>query len=295
MPKISDKVTSNPRKEAPDMQAYFKNNKQALQDLVLLCISVLACFLFFRYLSPIFLPFFIGWLISLLFNPLADRLEKHKIPRGIGTLLGILLLFGVLGLLGFWSGNSILDKAQHFSENLPFYMELAETKLQEFWHLFDEFLLKLPPPLQKVFLEFQNDATGILLSLIPTGGNALGSVSNFFIAFFVALVSSYFFTKDKELLHSIYQTHAAPLLGLSVNTTKTELKASIWGYIKTQIILMGFTFTISLIGMLLIGSPYALLLSVLISLIDSLPFFESLLCSTVSASVANDNCFAIFS
>ncbi|MDO4530395.1 MAG: sporulation integral membrane protein YtvI [Bacillota bacterium] len=257
------------------MRSYYEKNKERLQDLALLCLSVLACFLLFRYLSPIFLPFFIGWLMSLLFNPPADRLQKYKIPRGITALIGILLLLGLLGLLGFWSGNSIVAKAQHFSENLPYYMAQAEARLQEFWHLFDAFRTKLPLPLQDAFLEFQNDATGILLSLIPKGSGALGGVSNFFIAFFVALISAYFFTKDRDLIHRLYQTHAAPLLGLSVNTTKTELKASVWGYIKTQFILMGFTFTITLVGMLVIRSPYALLLSIIIALIDSLPFFGS--------------------
>ena len=64
-------------------------------------------------------------------------------------------------------------------------------------------------------------------------------------------------------------------MGISIHTTKTELKASVWGYIKTQIILMGFTFAITLIALLVMHSPYPLLLSIVIALIDSLPFFGS--------------------
>ena len=258
------------------MREIYEKNKQAVHDIALLLTAVLVCFLFFRYLSPIFLPFIIGWLMSLLFNPLADRLENHNIPRGISALLGILALFAILGLLGFWSGNSILHKAQDFYENLPYYMDLAEGKIQDFWHQFDAFCGKLPPELQASFIEFQNNATGMLLSLLPKGnGGALGGVSNFFIAFFVALISAYFFTKDRALIHSVYEKHLAPLLGISVHTTKNELKASVWGYIKTQFILMGFTFTITIIAMLLMKSPYALLLSIIIAIIDALPFFGS--------------------
>ncbi len=257
------------------MWQLYEKNKQAIHDIALLLVAVLVCFLFFRYLSPIFLPFIIGWLLSLMFNPLADRLQKYHVPRGISAILGILILFGILGLLGFWSGNSILHKARDFSENLPYYMELAEIKIQTFWDQFDTLLAKLPAELQATIVEFQNDATGGLLSLLPKGGGALGGVSNFFIAFFVAFISAYFFTKDRDLIHREYQEHLAPLLGISVNTTKTELKASVWGYIKTQIILMGFTFTITIIAMLVMKSPYALLLSILIAIIDSLPFFGS--------------------
>ncbi|MBR5270385.1 MAG: AI-2E family transporter, partial [Anaerotignum sp.] len=178
--------------------------------------------------------------------------------------------------LGFWSGNSIIHKAQRFSENLPYYMDLAEMKIAEFWNMFDAFCEKLPPALQDSFIEFQNDATGVLLSFIPKGnGGALGGISNFFIAFFVAVISAYFFTKDRDLIRREYQEHLAPLLGISVNTTKTELKSSVWGYIKTQFILMGFTFTMTIIAMLVMKSPYALLLSIIIAIIDSLPFFGS--------------------
>ena len=258
------------------MRTIYENNKQAIHDIALLLIAILVCFLFFRYLSPIFLPFLIGWLMSLLFNPLADKLQKHGVPRGISAILGILILFAMLGLLGFWSGNSIVHKAQTYYENLPYYMDLFKEKMQDFWAQFDTFCQKLPPELQASFLAFQNNATGMLLSLMPKGnGSALGGVSNFFVAFFVALISAYFFTKDRDAIHKVYETHLAPLLGISVHTTKNELKASVWGYIKTQFILMGFTFTMTITAMLLMKSPYALLLSIVIAIIDALPFFGS--------------------
>ena len=62
------------------MWTFYEKNKQAIHDIVLLLAAVLGCFLFFRYLFRIFLPFLIGWLLSLLFNPLADRLQKFHIP-----------------------------------------------------------------------------------------------------------------------------------------------------------------------------------------------------------------------
>ncbi len=259
------------------MKTFYEKNQQPLHNFLLLVTVVLLCFLFFRYLFPLFLPFLIGWLLSLLFNPLADRLQKAHIPRGVSALLGILLLFAVLGLLGFWSGTSIVDKARHFSENLPYYMELTEAKLAEFWARFDVFLTQLPPQLQELFLQFQSESSGILLSLLKAVGSSASfpSLSNFFISFFVALISAYFFTKDRDSIRKVYQEHAAPLFSLSIHTTKQELKTSVWGYVKTQFILMGFTFAITITAMILMRSPYPLLLSVLIAIIDSLPFFGS--------------------
>lgn len=70
------------------MWTFYEKNKQAIHDIVLLLAAVLGCCLFFRYLFRIFLPFLIGWLLSLLFNPLADRLQKFHIPRGISAITG---------------------------------------------------------------------------------------------------------------------------------------------------------------------------------------------------------------
>ena len=115
------------------MWAIYEKNKQAIHDIALLLAVILVCFLFFRYLSPIFLPFIIGWLISLMLNPMADRLQKHGISRGISTVFGILLLLALLGLLGFWSGNSLLHKVQAYYEDLPYYMDLFKGKMDDFW------------------------------------------------------------------------------------------------------------------------------------------------------------------
>ncbi len=164
------------------MWTFYEKNKQAIHDIVLLLAAVLGCCLFFRYLFRIFLPFLIGWLLSLLFNPLADRLQKFHIPRGISAIIGILLLFALLGLLGFWSGTGLIAKLKELSENLPHYISLFETGLAHFWTRFDTLAQRLPKTLQVFFSSLQTDSSGFLLSLVPKGSatGKLGGVSGFF-------------------------------------------------------------------------------------------------------------------
>lgn len=259
------------------MRNFYEKNKQSLVDLTLLIGAIIFCFLFFRYLFVIFLPFLAGWLLSLLFSPLADKLQKYRIPRGIGALLGIFLLLALLGLLGFWFGTGIQQKLTDFSENLPNYMKALEQQLTAFWAQFDALREQMPMQLQEGFLHLQQDFSNILLSIVRKSGSSslFSTVPQFLLGFFVAMISAYFFTKDKAAIHQVYLTHVAPLLGLSVETTKKELKTSLWGYCKTQLILMLYTFGICIAGLLLLRSPHALLLSIVIALIDALPFFGS--------------------
>lgn len=259
------------------MRAFYERNKKAVFDFAILIAAVLFCFLFFRYLFPIFLPFLAGWLLSLLFCPLADRLEKRGIPRGIGALLGILLLFALLGVLGFWSGTGLYQRVCQALENLPQYIALAGNAMDTFWEHFDAFREQLPAQLQPLLLRFRQGFSDILLALVNQGAPAslFSAVPHFFLGFFVALISAYFFTKDKALIHEAYLTHVEPLVGFSIGAARHELAVSVWGYVKTQLILMAYTFCICLVGMLLLRSPHPLLLSVVTAIIDALPFFGS--------------------
>lgn len=259
------------------MRAFYERNRKLLFDLLILAVAVLFCFLFFRYLFPIFLPFLIGWLLSLLFCPLADRLEKWGLPRGIGALLGILLLFGLFGLLGVWSGTGITHRLRLAAENLPQYISYAENAMDVFWEHYDAFREQLPAQLQPFLLDFEQGFSDILFALMNQGApsSLFSTVPHFFLGFFVALISSYFFTKDKALIYQAYLDKAEPLIGVSLGTARHELAASLWGYVKTQLILMLITFCVCIAGMLILHSPHPLLLSAITAVIDSLPFFGS--------------------
>lgn len=259
------------------MRTFYERNKKAVFDLIILIAAILFCFLFFRYLFPIFLPFLIGWLLSLLFCPLADRLENHGVPRGIGALLGILLLFALLGALGFWSGTGLYQQVRQALENLPQYMDMLENAMTAFWEHFDAFREQLPEQLQPFLLQFQQGFSDILFTLVNQGAptSLFSAVPHFFLSFFVALISAYFFTKDKALIHEAYLAHVEPLIGFSIGTARKELATSVWGYVKTQLILMAYIFCICIAGMLVLRSPHPLLLSAVIAVIDALPFFGS--------------------
>lgn len=257
------------------MREFYQKNKNALQDFLILAGAILVCFLFFRYLFPILLPFFIGWLLSLLFCPLADRLEKHKIPRWIGTWICLFLLFGAIGLFGALIGNRITAQAESFITVLPHYIASIQNAVDHLWAQFEEIQQALPGSIQPFLDKIQNSLSSILLSIVQSGSSSLSSVPNFLLGLIVALFSSYFFTKDRDAIRNLAEKHIAPLLGASVNRTKQELKTSLWGYVKTQLILMIYTFGICIVGLSLLRSPYALLLSVIIAIIDALPFFGS--------------------
>lgn len=257
------------------MRDFYIQNKNAIQDFLLLSGTILICFLFFRYLFPILLPFFVGWLISLIFRPLAAFLERHKVPAWIASLCCILLLLGAISLFVGLIGNRIAEQAKSFFVELPSYLQSIEGAADRFWAHFDEISSTLPTIVQTLVDKIRENIVAVIMPLVKKGSSSLTGVPKFFLGALIALFSSYFFTKDREAIHRVFENNVSPLLGSSMNRTKKQLKASIWGYVKTQLILMGYTFVICIIGLYVLHSPFALLLSFIIAIIDSLPFFGS--------------------
>ncbi len=53
----------------------------------------------FAVLNDIVMPLIISVLLAILFRPLVDWLERHKVPRSLGTVVTMtLILFGIIGL-----------------------------------------------------------------------------------------------------------------------------------------------------------------------------------------------------
>ncbi len=259
------------------MQDFYMKNKRTIQNFLILCGGILACFLFFRYLFPIFLPFVFGWLLSRLFIPLANLMEKQHVPRWAGALIGILLLISILGFLGYFAGAQLYAQLQNLLNDLPFYLEKMEEGLTLFWAKVDGLLIGLPEGVRNVTATLQEELFNILLSLAQTSGSvsAITAIPKMLLGFFIALFSAYFLTKDRESIHLAYKAHVEPLFGASLEATKKDLAASLWGYVKTQLILMVYIFLICVIGLYVLHSPYALLISVCIAIIDAIPFFGS--------------------
>ena len=151
--------------------------------------------------------------------------------------------------------------------------------MQKISHSVDDVMAHFPVDLRPYLDSSFNALLGVLPSLIQSGGsqsfNLLKAIPNIIMIIIVALISAYFFTKDKALISAFSHKHFDILFEGQLKEAKEHLKYSVLGYIKTQCILMLYTFTICIIGLFLLRSPYALLLSVIISLIDALPFFGS--------------------
>ncbi|MDQ4130003.1 MAG: AI-2E family transporter, partial [Actinomycetota bacterium] len=64
-------------------------------------------------------PLLLAAAIVYVLNPVVTRLDRHRVPRIVGTALAYLVLIGVATAIGFFVGPIIARQVSSFAEQLP--------------------------------------------------------------------------------------------------------------------------------------------------------------------------------
>lgn len=258
---------------------------------VLSTAAIVLCVIFFSEILGLFgrvvrlfLPFILGYLFSLLVRPLADGLEKRfRLPRAASAIIVILLTVGVLGGIITAIVLKISDEVRSIYDNLPvIYVNLVH-EWREISARFSNIYKALPSAVQEVL----NTAGGNLFDslsalaqesptpIFQSAGNIAKRVPGIFISIIVFLLSSFFMISDSETVSRFLKNMFAEGFYTKLSRTKLEIKRYVGGYVRAQLIIMMFTFTILFIGLNILGVEYSLLIALGTAFFDALPFFGS--------------------
>ncbi len=251
----------------------------------------LAWFLLTRVGLPLLsllMPFVLALCVAWLLNPLVRLLQRrlHISRKLISILLILLILAGVGGILAAFIWNIAQETITLAANWASLEQELRAT-LDVVNGFFDQLFTYLPAQIGGGAEQALNDLGSQLLNwfseTLPTvvgflaGGaaNLASEVPSFVVALVVFLMGSYFITADYP--HIRYR--AAQQLPASLRDFLGEVRTAavnaFGGYLKAEFILSIGVFFILLIGFLIIGQPYALLLAFILAVMDFIPIIGS--------------------
>lgn len=263
----------------------MKQSVKYLKILANLLVSVLAIVILF-YFGPkilvFFMPFVVGYIISLIANPLVRFLERRlKIVRRHSSMITIIgVLAGVILLL-YFAIVKIADEIIHLINNLP---EIYGNLSAEFAAIGDNlqvFLERLPADIQASIAEVATDFTAYMSGIVqavsvPTfaaAGNFAKNVPSTLITIIMCIMSAYFFTADRDKIMAVVRVHMPKTMREKVLYVISDLKYVVGGYFKAQMKIMVVVYVILVVGLLILNVDYALLVGFFISFLDMLPFF----------------------
>ena len=233
-----------------------------------------------RFFLPLFSPFLLGTLLALSAEPMVRFLHKRlRVPRALSAGIGISMAFSLLAMVLLCLCALLLRELGNLGNVLP---DLGQTAKSGF-SLIRNWLLQLsshtPKSLQPVLEQnlnrfFSDSAAlldkgigyllglaGSLLSHIPDSAFSLGTafISAFLISARLPGIRRYFLRRiPREALRSL-------------TDTCKRIRRIFWNWLTAQCKLVGVSFGILFLGLVILRIPHALLWAAVICLVDAFP------------------------
>lgn len=278
---IAIEKEKNTTKAKIDVQTGFSYQKLAKSVLVVIALVGLAWVVI--TIKEIIFLFFVAFLFAAALDPIVDKLEKYKIPRGISTI-GIFLVF--LSVVIVFIGSlipiirtesvNIAEGLKHLAEQiiagqlkLPNYLQFINENLSNAFANVD------PEAVVEGFSQkITENSSGIASfssGVVSTTFKTIGALVSFIVSGIFVMLLTYFFTVDEKsvdkFIHSMF-----PAKYGSYITKKTEaVKTKIGQWLRGQLILMAAVGTSVYIGLLIIGVDYAFTLALFAGLTELIP------------------------
>ncbi len=263
-----------------------KWNKQmnGLPRILGLVALTLFCTWLLLVATPYVWPFILAFLLSRLLSPAVSFCIRHikrvKLPRGLITLVGMLLLFGILGTGIFMLASRLIRELMQLLQNTPQFVNwLTDTVLPYLRDLYQSYSDVLPPTV----ISFVDDAIATLsdnaikfagtLSGAITGGALKTAVGlpTALLSVVLTIMGTYYMTADKDRISAFFAKTFPESIRRHSGILKRNLVKSLFGQIKSQLLVSLIITSFLMIAFVVFGIRYGLLLGFLIGLADALP------------------------
>ena len=263
-----------------------KWNRQmnGLPRIAFLIAVTLLCTWLFLIVVPYCWPFLLAFLLSRLLVPPVNFCVRHmkrvKIPRGLITLVGIILLFGILGTGIFLLAGRMVREFIQLLQNTPTFVKwLSNTALPYTRNLYQSYSDILPVSVMtyvdQAISSVSNSAISFAgtLSASITGGavRTAASVPNILLSIVLTIMGTYYMTADKERISAFFKQVIPEDIRRHSTLLRKNLVHSLFGQIKSQLTVSLIITCFLMLVFVIFRVRYGLFLGFFIGLADALP------------------------
>lgn len=261
------------------MKGVRKYCRVILNIIIPIFVLYLVCFWGPRLLK-FFLPFVIGWIISMIANPLVRFLEKRvKIVRKHSSVMIVVAVLAVIITALYFVISKLISETVGFIGDVPRYYDAAAVEVQKMLVQIERLLQFLPQDVQdsvnQFFAhlgEYLNLAVQKIASpTVTVAGNVVKSIPAALVYTIVTIFSSYLFIVNRDKILEFFRKYM-PVGGTKYyRYLQKDVKHLVGGYFLAQFKIMFVIAVVLAVGFLVLGVDYALLIAIIIALLDFLP------------------------
>jgi len=244
--------------------------KSSLQMNWLIAIALVGCLLYL--LAPVLTPFVAAALLAYIGDPLADRLQKLRLPRTLAVVAVFILTFLMLGLLVLLVGPFIQTQVAALMNALPDIV----IRFEQVW---------LPNIAELLNLDIGEDVgigafiarygdmagswgTKVLVSLTQSGGAVAAAV----LSLFLVPILTFYLLRDWDTILA----HLGALIPTEQHDTVVALAKEtdemLGAFLRGQILVMLALSIIYSVGLGLVGLKFAIAIGVVSGLVSFVPY-----------------------
>lgn len=259
-------------------KTYLKVISNLLTALVILalCVFILPKIIIF------FMPFLIGWIISMIASPVVRFFEERlKIRRKGASVIVIVAVLAVVILLVYVICAQLVREGISFVNELPALWDGIMTELSQVGANLEGIYSKLPLDTQRTLDNIGSEAGTYFGGLIENIGTptfeAVGSVAkqlqDIFLGVVMCILSAYFFVADKSYVSGIMKKYVPGAVLYRLDLIRRSFRNAVGGYFKAQFKIECWIYVMLVIGLLILKVRYVPLVALGIAFLDFLPVF----------------------
>lgn len=233
-----------------------------------------------RYLLPLISPFLLGAALALAAEPMVSFLNRRiHVPRAVSAGIGVSMAFCFLAMLLLLLCAFIVRELGALAERIPDLEDTARSGIS----LLQGWLLQLashtPQSVQPLLSEnvsflFSDGAAlldKVVRYVLGLAGNLLSHIPDSALSLGTALISGFMISAKLPKM-KIWISRRLPTEKLRpLLEAGKRMKNAMGGWLLAQCKLMGLTFSILSLGLLLLRVPYALLWALCVAVVDAFP------------------------
>ncbi|MFJ5792280.1 sporulation integral membrane protein YtvI [Lysinibacillus sp. NPDC093197] len=259
-------------------------NRTITRKLTIRTLAIICLLIALYFIIPVSVPIILAGITAFLLEPIVMFFKrKWKMSRKIAVAFIYIVSVIFISIICYFTITQLMSQIISISKQAPYYI----SKLSEMWgHMqeniskyTEDFPTEVSASLQKTTTDFIEKVEESFLNFFnyTKVTTFFSQIPSLFISLLVYMIALFLFMLDLPKLKQSTYKFLKPTTEEKLKIITNRLKDAFFGFMKAQILVSFIIAGVTLVGLLLIQPKYVIVMTIIIWIIDVIPFLGSII------------------